>query len=269
MIFYSRRKALLIGGGLCTCTAVPVLAQFLPQSALPPEEPMDAVPELDADTDEAVAGLDRFEFDGCRIQGAEGSLVPGDFYPTSGDAALDQKFGGEYLSLQAIFGFTPSLLAYDDIQGANAFAVPRCVMGTAPHGTVAFGLRFISEEIYSFGESALSGIFAHEWAHIMQFHTMPDMPRGKIPELHADFLAGWYTSLKQMMSPVFDLQAALTSIFEKGDLAFNDPQHHGTPDERLAIAMAGAELMRYQMGTREAPDPREAFLYGRELVGWT
>jgi hypothetical protein len=39
-----------------------------------------------------------------------------------------------------------------------------------------------------------------------------------------------------------NVSTAFRSVFEKGDYAFNEPDHHGTPAQRLAAATAGFQF---------------------------
>jgi len=63
-----------------------------------------------------------------------------------------------------------------------------------PDGTVFIGLALLSNEwraTYGTGLS-IPAIIAHEYAHIAQFKYKFPWTEGKWPELHADFLAGWF-----------------------------------------------------------------------------
>ena len=78
---------------------------------------------------------------------------------------------------------------------------------------------------------------AHEFGHLAQY-KQGFRESGKRPELHADFMAGWYLSLRGRYAWT-NLMPTLKLFYELGDYQFNSPTHHGTPDERLAAARAG------------------------------
>ena len=89
-------------------------------------------------------------------------------------------------------------------------------------------------------------IMMHEWTHIKEFHTGA---RGRIKsmELLSDAMAGWYLQGKAHWRatrnlPRFNWYRAMKSIYEKGDYDFNNPNHHGTPRERLSALRMGAAI---------------------------
>jgi hypothetical protein len=85
-------------------------------------------------------------------------------------------------------------------------------------------------------------ILAHEFAHILQFkNQFPKLPTAKWQELHADFMAGWFTGHRSRYRPHVAMNS-LIAIFNVGDFAFNHPGHHGTPQERVAAFDAGYRL---------------------------
>ncbi len=63
----------------------------------------------------------------------------------------------------------------------------------------------------------------------------------KQQELFADCLAGaWsYAVYLDNHLEAGDLQEAVESMFASGDYLFDDPQHHGTPEERTAAWTLG------------------------------
>jgi predicted metalloprotease len=60
-------------------------------------------------------------------------------------------------------------------------------------------------------------------------------------ELHADFMAGFYFGVRAA-SKDLDVKPFAKSLFSKGDWAFNEPNHHGTPQEREDAMYAGFDL---------------------------
>lgn len=142
----------------------------------------------------------------------------------------------------------PGFRIIDDIGGPNAFAIDRTVIrGT--RGTALFGINLITQELGpKAGGYAVAGIAAHECAHIFQYFSAfgPRLTRGqttaKAMELHADFLAGFYMGRKRGSD--VNIEVFARSLYEKGDLNFNDPGHHGTPDERVTAMERGYSLAR-------------------------
>lgn len=195
-------------------------------------------------------------FIGCYLLGAGGGTgAPGfRLSSTTGVPALDAGITNEYPLLNHNFGVVPGFFMFDDAGGGNAFATPQNIGGhSAPHGTVCFGLRLMNEELLTGmqaggrGDHVMVAIMAHEWAHILQFRRLPQMRPGKAPELMADALAGWYMASRA--SSVYggvDVGSSMRSFFNKGDLNFNSPHHHGTPPERAnafrqGLSMGGAD----------------------------
>lgn len=180
---------------------------------------------------------------GCTFHGSIQSLnMNGQVSRTSGFPPLDELLHPEPASLSASFKVRPGFLFFDDYQGGNALATPDNVGGYGTkHGTVLFGRRLLVEEMQKFAWAwSVIGIMAHEWAHILQFsrsvHKQVPVPR---MELQADVLAGWYLAGKAMsLGYDFSLASAF-SFFSKGDYAFNDPKHHGTPQQRMQAFSSG------------------------------
>lgn len=178
---------------------------------------------------------------GCSLGPGGGDISPSDVSNTTGNPALDTAFVKERLVLNKAFGVNPSLFILNDSNGSNAFAIPESLQ-PGFQGSVLFGYRLMIEEFTSSPTNfTIPAIMAHEFGHIYQF-THGGGPRTtKLMELHADYLAGWYMRNRQSGSPWSQqsLRQTLYAFYSKGDYAFNDPSHHGTPDERLKAALAG------------------------------
>ena len=52
----------------------------------------------------------------------------------------------------------------------------------------------------------------------------------KFIELHADFLSGFYMGGKDS---AIDLKPYTDAFFNIGDYGFTEPDHHGTPEEKV------------------------------------
>ena len=101
---------------------------------------------------------------------------------------------------------------------------------------------------------AFSALCAHEFAHIVQFFSgfYERLTKGqqtkKLVELHADFLSGYYIGLRKMNYTSAELVSLGRSWESIGDSSYTDPQHHGTPEERLQAVEQGYRF------ARERPD---------------
>lgn len=145
----------------------------------------------------------------------------------------------------------------------NALATPEPLLGHAD-GTVAFGLNLLRSELSASPAwgAAVAGIMAHEWGHIRQFGEGLARP-GPHMELHADFLAGWYMGVKAALGTWVVVENLARSPFSKGDYEFNNPNHHGTPDQRVAAMAAG-----FRLGYNDGEDDiYTAFERGRQEIG--
>lgn len=178
-------------------------------------------------------------------------------HQSTGDAALDRKFRNESRKLSEFFGVQPNVLLLDEAEGPNAYAA--AVDSRAGYtGTVYFGVRLLGDELFDRdkGPTAVAGILAHEFAHILQMYRTGMQP-GKQMELHADFMAGWFLARKNRVKPV-NMDAFARSLYEKGDKYFWSPAPHGTPEERLNAMLAGYGSADMAMS--------EAFDVGRSAV---
>lgn len=174
------------------------------------------------------------------------------------------KINSEAMFLREVFGVNPNIFFMDDKDSPNAFAVPIDTLD-GYYKTVAFGETLVWSHHLKEGYKnvALSVIMAHEWAHILQFKLNPNLPsKGKSRELHADYMAGYYISRKQVASSVGwvswpDVQACAKDLFDIGDYSFNSPSHHGTPEERMTAFNAGYTLALDKMNKGEIESPSD------------
>jgi hypothetical protein len=167
---------------------------------------------------------------------------------STGRADLDAAIIFETKRIRSFFSVHPGVRILDDRQSPNAFAVhDRLLRNT--DGTVLLGSNLIRSELISnnLGGIAVGGIIAHECAHILQFNTdlydtlMASQSTARCLELHADFMAGFYFGVRAA-SKDLDVKPFAKSLFSKGDWAFNEPNHHGTPQEREDAMYAGFDL---------------------------
>lgn len=186
-------------------------------------------------------GLSARDFSGLSINdGLENS---------SGDLILDKALGKALAKVAKKFEVAPAFSFFRDERMPNAYASPDTnTSGT--WGTVAFGRKMFQEQFQRYEDSGISiiAIIAHEFGHIQQFKRKisEKLRRGEPTvrriELHADYLAGWYLgSLKKSNSKI-SLWASGDTFKRIGDYEFNNPQHHGTPEQRIAASEAGFHL---------------------------
>ena len=138
----------------------------------------------------------------------------------------------------------------DPLFSFNAFAfsttgIPdRIVMGDGVlEGFAAVG----------FGDVAPQAIYAHEFAHHIQYENeyFDDVPPGatapianaeftRYTELMADAMAAYYLTHKRGGTMNKHRVAKfLNAFFQLGDCAFDNPNHHGTPAQRMRAAQFG------------------------------
>jgi hypothetical protein len=179
---------------------------------------------------------------GCFLQSGGASLSLGDLAATgqiyfpSGNYVLDNFYQQEGLALVSTFGLSPRGFWFYD-QSPNAMATPEVANQFGPDGTILFGQNLLLQQLSTDPSGAtVVAIMAHEFGHLAQFREA-FREAGKRPELHADFMAGWYLRIRGRSWANFS--SALRVFYELGDYEFNSPQHHGTPQERLAAAQAG------------------------------
>jgi hypothetical protein len=195
------------------------------------------------------------------------SAISDTLIESSGDAVIDARLGRALVRLAQAFGQRPGFGFYDDSRGKNAYAARRSIIpGT--WGTVFYGKNMFEEIMQKADDGGMAAltIVAHEFAHIAQFKAkadrklMEDQTTVKRVELHADYLAGWYLGTLRRAEPRLKLWSAGKTIYEIGDENFNDPNHHGTPDERVAASEKG-----YALGVEGVPFTN-AFDRGIEYV---
>ncbi len=188
-----------------------------------------------------------------------GSPFPGATYRNIGYPNLDSLIYWEGNLLASIFGVNPAILIINDWQSPNAFAYWG-VTDPRFYGTIYLGIRLLYDELFSMDKGVLAvvGIMAHEFAHILQWKYQSQLI-GKYRELHADFLAGYYLGVKNYIL-YRDLCAFASSLFTKGDYNFWNPDHHGTPQQRVA-----AMNMGYGLG-KSGSEINKAYLKGDEII---
>lgn len=161
---------------------------------------------------------------------------------TTGNANLDQVINLDMYSLYDLFDVRANIYMYSDNEGPNAMASPSVSDIRFPNGTVLLGSNLLIKEFENSQTKLLfsiPAILAHEMGHILQFKLGSQLSVTQ-KELQADFLAGYYLRVRSSRIPAATLpEEAFKSFFDKGDYEFNNPNHHGTKEQRLAAIKAG------------------------------
>ena len=177
-----------------------------------------------------------------------GEILPG----RTGNRQLDAAIQNDVVELQKVFGVSARMFLLQEVSGPNALAVRSPVPQVlekfqippqaTSDGMVFFGTGLIKSQ-YNFISKrgyAIPSIMSHEYAHILQYKLNFSL-KGKWQELHADFLAGWYTAHRARYMPQ-NIRESMTTFFDNGDDNFNSPYHHGSSQEREEAFLAGARL---------------------------
>jgi hypothetical protein len=122
-------------------------------------------------------------------------------------------------------------------------------LGTLP-SKIALGDGLIAPYVdLGFGDVAPQAILAHEYGHQVQFQEGvfkattigPDFIR--TTELMADAFAAYYLSHARGASMQWKrVKQFLQVFYNMGDCYFDNPAHHGTPEQRMAAAEWGYQL---------------------------
>ena len=241
--------------------------------------------------------------EGCSFYGNVGSRFR--FLRSSGNLRIDQATFQEANYLVRVTGMQPSLAFLDDRDSKNAVAFNQDVISrTSRHGAVALGVQLIRNLLSlptgrrGMNPLCIQAVLVHEWAHIAQFDQRVQATRVKYKELMADFIAGWYLGYKDtFVGGNVDPSASMICMTTMGDTNFDNPAHHGSPEERLRAFADGFHFVKgggggglgggrdrgfftgggayggggfgggYGSGAQQPPHFREAFAYAvREYI---
>jgi hypothetical protein len=103
-----------------------------------------------------------------------------------------------------------------------------------------------------YGDVAPQAIFAHEFAHQIQFErgyfndldpSLSDAEQTRYTELMADAMSAYFlTHARGAALNQKRVEQFLQVFYQIGDCAFTDPGHHGTPNQRMASARFGFKI---------------------------
>jgi len=202
------------------------------------------------------------DYSGCNLSLANGAALRGQISNTTGNMLADQGFRYELIYLSQFFGVQPAFYIWNDGGSPNAKATPQVLNPAHPDGTVLFGYSLMMSELRFTGQQtnfSIPAIMAHEFMHIVQFKRGISLPT-KLAELQADYMAGWFMGNRETFS-VWSAQSFLggaQTFFNKGDYAFNNAGHHGTPQERAGAIVAG--FNKANVGFEQALEDSQTYL---------
>ena len=198
----------------------------------------------------ACGGNDSDESDRTTGTGSRGCLsvtasagqatsTPGCGLPavSSGNPAQDAAFRNEF-NAQGNFWAIPgvSFAFLNDCNSPNALANPQ-------DRSILFGTSMAQKLLSQFGNTIpLWQVMAHEWGHQIQFALGDNWLNSSTvapKELEADMFSGFYLLLAKNSS---NLSSSIANAFALGDWEFNNPSHHGTPNQRGAAVVAGGRV---------------------------
>jgi hypothetical protein len=193
------------------------------------------------------------------ISASQATSTPGCGIPTrtTGNNALDSAFVNEFNAQGNFWGISGVSFAFlNDCNSPNALANPQ-------DRSILFGTTLTRKLLQDFGSTIpLWQVLAHEWGHQIQFalgDTWLTSPTVAPKELEADMFSGFYLLIAKNNS---NLSSSISNAFALGDWEFNNPSHHGTPNQRGAAVLAGGRVAQeYVSGSiaRTYPTIRQRF----------
>lgn len=175
----------------------------------------------------------------------------GQLYTTSGNSQIDNWHYGEYNNLKQAFGVSPFIYFYSDNNGPNAYFTPSATNNQNTDGQVAIGLNLIQKEFANSPTNSgvsIAIIMAHEFGHCVDSKYKVYSDHNYRNELFADYLAGCYLHLKSMAIGDKYVEEVANTFYNIGDYDFNNPLHHGTPEQRKNCLMAGYNFSKSKIG---------------------
>jgi hypothetical protein len=183
----------------------------------------------------------------CSVSAVADGIRSGTLKKQTDDPITNRVILNERLLLIQEFRLSPTFYFMSGSDASKACAIAENIDPThIKGGAIAFGISLLDKEVRAAGgyQNVLSvpAIMAHEFAHLLQYRNDSALV-GVQFELQADYLAGWYMGrrAKLVASGGSDrvLHSVMKTFYDKGDYDFNDPQHHGTPEERMTAISEG------------------------------
>jgi hypothetical protein len=165
----------------------------------------------------------------------------------SNDREFNFALAHSLVKIGATLEVLPAFAYYDDRDRPNALATDAKDLDRA-QGTVLFGRDLLRQTRIELEhpEVAVTAVCAHEFGHILQYNwptlletLLEGQTTVKRVELHADFLAGYFAGIRKLEKTDFPAAIFAVKLRSMGDNNFNDPRHHGTPDERAQAVVQG------------------------------
>jgi len=149
--------------------------------------------------------------------------------------------------IKTVFGSSTFMHYRHPLLTFNAFAAPADpYFGTVKKIVMGDGIQEAYDDL-GFGDVAPQAILAHEYGHHVQFAKDVEFeytPEGtRRTELMADALATYYLTHKLGATMNWKrVKQFLVVFYGIGDCAFNNPNHHGTPNQRMKASTYGYKL---------------------------
>lgn len=157
---------------------------------------------------------------------------------STGNDELDNLLLVQKNELESFFGVNINLFYGTELaQSGNAFFSPLCSSFNC-NGQIVLG-KYLMGELSNKSDSytRLVSVFAHEFAHAVQ-HKFGWSGNSKWRELHADYLAGYYIAMIKTVSES-EVISTFNEFSSLGNFDFNNPDFHGTPEERGCAFLEG------------------------------
>lgn len=129
----------------------------------------------------------------------------------------------------------------------NAFAAPADdFWGTPKKIVMGDGIMQMYDDL-GYDDVAPQAVLAHEYGHHIQFannvYFGPEPEDTRRTELMADALAAYFLTHKQGSAMNWKRVKEFLAVFYTiGDCAFDNPGHHGTPNQRMRAAQFGYDV---------------------------
>ena len=168
--------------------------------------------------------------------------------------ALANQLHDLIVNTRSLNGGDHPLFSFNAFAIPQAFTGPKVAMGDGVlEGFAAVGLGHIAE-------LANQAVYAHEFGHQIQFKNnyfadavpgaTTDAELTRYTELMADAYSGYYLGHQNLgKTTKQQIRDAERAFFNLGDCAFDNPGHHGTPNQREAAVDFGMEVAANDGGT--------------------